>query len=144
MLIAFYEYVTYNLHYFTDHKLAHLRGTYWKYYRVNALSNTVRCRYNTVNIHQNHHNRCPIARPSGRGMGCILWLLNLKQVLFYVRLCCVQNHIIFDRFITVPSNWHLRVQSKLFQLIKFQWSFKKWDEIYFLITPDPSTTVAYR
>ena len=30
---------------------------------------TVRCRYNTVNFLQNHHNRHPL----GRVMGCLLW-----------------------------------------------------------------------
>ena len=35
---------------------------------------TVRCRYNAVNFLQNPHNRHPIARPWGWGMGCLLWL----------------------------------------------------------------------
>ena len=33
---------------------------------------TVRCRYNAVNFLTNIHKRHPIARPLGRGMGCIL------------------------------------------------------------------------
>ena len=32
----------------------------------------VRCRYNAVNFLQNIHERHPIARPAGRGMGCFL------------------------------------------------------------------------
>ena len=43
------------------------------------LFNTVRCRYNAVNFLQNIHGRHPIARPSGRGMDCLLgfslWLI---------------------------------------------------------------------
>ena len=35
---------------------------------------TVRCRYNAVNFLQNPHNRHPIAHPSGRDMGCLLWI----------------------------------------------------------------------
>ena len=31
-------------------------------------------RYNAVNFLQNIHERHPIARPSGRGMGCLLWV----------------------------------------------------------------------
>ena len=34
---------------------------------------TVQCRYNAVNFLENPHNRHPIARPWGRGMGCLLW-----------------------------------------------------------------------
>ena len=34
---------------------------------------TVPCRYNAVNFHQSPHNKHPIPRPWGRGMGCMLW-----------------------------------------------------------------------
>ena len=34
---------------------------------------TVQCRYNAVNFLENPYNRHPIARPSGRAMGCLLW-----------------------------------------------------------------------
>ena len=36
---------------------------------------TMRCHYNTVNFLQSSHNRHSIARPYGRGMGCLLWVL---------------------------------------------------------------------
>ena len=35
---------------------------------------TVRCRYNTVHFLQYPHDRQTIARPLGRGMGCLLWV----------------------------------------------------------------------
>ena len=38
-----------------------------------ANMDTVRCRYNAINFVQNPHNRHPIARPWGRGMGRLLW-----------------------------------------------------------------------
>ena len=38
-------------------------------WRRNSLPHTVRCRYNAVNIVKNIHERHPIARPLGRGMG---------------------------------------------------------------------------
>ena len=38
---------------------------------------TVRCRYNAVSFLPNTHKIHPIARPSGRGMGCILWVQTL-------------------------------------------------------------------
>ena len=46
-------------------------------HRVYLRLNIVRCRYNAVNFLQSHHNMHPIARPSGRGMGCLLCLLTL-------------------------------------------------------------------
>ena len=46
---------------------------------------TVRCRYNAINFLPNSHTIHPIARPLGRGMGCILWIqaviYNLPQSL---------------------------------------------------------------
>ena len=45
------------------------------------LRNTVRCRYNAVNFLTNIHKRHPIARPLGRGMGCLLWIQRLIHIL---------------------------------------------------------------
>ena len=39
--------------------------------------NTVQCRYNAVNFPSNIHKRHPIARPLGRGMGCLWWKQHL-------------------------------------------------------------------
>ena len=82
--------------------------------------NTMRRHYNTVNFHQNHHNRCLIARPSGRVMGCLLW----GQALIYVLplplksyMCpVILQHIIrtlhcicFLRLYSMPvSSWVIR------------------------------------
>ena len=43
--------------------------------------NTVRCRYNAVNCLTNIHERHPIARPLGRGMGYLLWIQHLIDIL---------------------------------------------------------------
>ena len=41
---------------------------------------TVRCRYNVDNILKNIHERHPIVRPLGRGMGCLLWIQHLVHI----------------------------------------------------------------
>ena len=38
---------------------------------IYGKQNTVRCRYNAVNFHLNSQKRHPMARPWGRGMGCL-------------------------------------------------------------------------
>ena len=40
---------------------------------------TVRCCYNAVSVLKNIHERHPIARPLGRGMGCLLWIQQFLQ-----------------------------------------------------------------
>ena len=48
----------------------------WKHYDkkwMRLYMYTVQCRYNAVNFLENPHNRHPISRPWGRGMGCLLW-----------------------------------------------------------------------
>ena len=42
---------------------------------------TVRYRYNAVNFFKNIHKRHPIARPLGRGMGCLLLVQPLIDIL---------------------------------------------------------------
>ena len=64
---------------------------------------TVRCHYIAVNVLQNTHKRHPIARLGGRGMGCLSWLLTLMYVLLQSVLCWLPNHMMLDRFITVPD-----------------------------------------
>ena len=50
-----------------DYAMSHMCvNYYWQW-------NTVRCCYNMVNFLQNPHNRHPIARPSERDMGRLLW-----------------------------------------------------------------------
>ena len=53
---------------------------------------TVRCCYDTVNFRPNPPKRHPIARPWGRGMGC-LWEYNLWCKFC---LCHMQNHVMLD------------------------------------------------
>ena len=58
------------------------------------------CRYNAVNFLQNLHRIHPIARPLGRGMGCILWVQTVIYTLPQSLQWCMQNHDILDRVIT--------------------------------------------
>ena len=47
----------------------------------NSYINTVRCRYNAVNFLKKYsHKRHPIARPLGRGTGCILWIQHMIDI----------------------------------------------------------------
>ena len=52
--------------------------------------------YNAVNFLQNNHGRHPIARPPGWGMGCLLWIHPLIDILPQFLQGCVQYHVIFD------------------------------------------------
>ena len=66
-------------------------------YREITLRYTVWCRYNAVSFLTNIHERHPIAHPSGRGMGCLLWIqhqidISLQLLMWYL--------IILDRVLT--------------------------------------------
>ena len=50
------------------------------------------CRYNRVNFLHNPHNRHPIARPWGRGVGCLLWGVSLMHVLPLSSQCRTWYH----------------------------------------------------
>ena len=52
-------------------------------------ASTVQCRYNVVNLLTNIHKRHPIARPMGRGMGCLLWIQHLNLIFCLSYLCNV-------------------------------------------------------
>ena len=60
----------------------------------------MRCRYNAVNFLTNIHKRHPIARPLGRGMGCLLWIQHLIDILPQFLWLFVQYLILLDRVIT--------------------------------------------
>ena len=72
-----------------------------------------RCCYNTVNFLINIHKRHPIGRPSGRAMGCLLWVQPLLDVVpdflqlfmqYLTTLDCVLtalNCIVFHKYISV-------------------------------------------
>ena len=49
--------------------------------------NTMQCHYNSVNFLPNPHNRHPIARPWGPGMGFLLWVCSLMLVLLLSSQC---------------------------------------------------------
>ena len=65
-----------------------------------GLLSTVRCRYNAVNFLKNINKRHPIARPSGRGMGCLLWIQHLIDILPQFLQLLMQYLIILNRVIT--------------------------------------------
>ena len=60
----------------------------------------MRCRYNAVNFLTDIHKRDPIARPLGRGMGCLLWIKHLIDILPQFMQLFVQYRTILDRVIT--------------------------------------------
>ena len=60
----------------------------------------MRFRYSAVNFLQNPNKRLPIARPWGRGMGCILWFPTLIYTLLQLLQWREENHVILDRIIT--------------------------------------------
>ena len=78
------------------------------YYWV-ILLHTVRCRYNAVNFITNIHKRHPMARPLGRGMGCLLWIQHLIDIMSQFLQLLMQNLAILDRVITalncIMRNW---------------------------------------
>ena len=55
--------------------------------------------YNAVNFLQNIHETHPIARLSGRGMGCLLCIQPLIDILPQFLQCCMQYHVILNRVI---------------------------------------------
>ena len=61
---------------------------------------TVRCRYNAVNFLKNIHKRHHIARPLGRGMGCLLWIQLLFDILPQFLQSFMQYPTILDRVTT--------------------------------------------
>ena len=48
---------------------------------MHSLQITVRRRYNAANFLTNIHKRHPIARPLGWGVGCLLWIQHLIDIL---------------------------------------------------------------
>ena len=60
---------------------------------------TVRCRYNAVNFITNSHKRHPMARPLGQGMGCLLWIQHLIDIMSQFLQLLMQNLTILDRVI---------------------------------------------
>ena len=58
------------------------------------------CRYNAVNFLKNIHKRHPIARPLGRGMGCLLGIHHLSDILPEFLQSFMQYLAILDRVIT--------------------------------------------
>ena len=82
------------------------RGGIWKinplhakFFRGNQTY-TVWCRYNAVNFLTNIHKRHPIARPSGRGKGCLLWIQHLIDILSQFLQSFMQYLTILDLVIT--------------------------------------------
>ena len=72
----------------------------------------MRCRYNAVNFLKNIHKRHPIARPLGWGMGCLLVIHHLSDILpeflqsfmqYFTILDCVITALDCTQF-TVPTH----------------------------------------
>ena len=63
------------------YSLYYVINTALEYVRKKGVTSTVRCRYNAVNFVTNIHRGHPIARPLGRGMGCLVWSQHLTDIL---------------------------------------------------------------
>ena len=59
---------------------------------------------NAANFLQNPHRRHPIARPLGRGMGCLLCVQTLICILPQSLQWCIQNCVIFDHVMTARDS----------------------------------------
>ena len=71
--ITFYEYVL-NVHNVTPLQCVQQWTPSSRHWNFDGLPLTVETLYNTVNFCWNTHKRHSIARPKGRGMGCLLWV----------------------------------------------------------------------
>ena len=101
---------------------------------------TVRCCYNAVNFQKNIHKRHTIARPLGRGMGCLLWIQHLIDIMREFMQSFIQYLAILDRIITALdciANWDL--ESKLqwnlntnFLSRKHIWKCRVWNGVHFI------------
>ena len=65
--------------------------------------NTVWCHYNTVNFLANIHKRHPIAHPLGQGMGCLLLIQHLIDILPQFLQSLMQYHTILDHITMAPD-----------------------------------------
>ena len=57
---------------------------------------TLRCCHGAVNVLQYFHEGYPMARPSGRAIGYLLWDQSLIDVLSHFLQWCMQCHVILD------------------------------------------------
>ena len=76
-------------------------GYLQKYQDENKLTTTVPWHYNAVNFLKNINKRHPIAHLIGRGMGCLLWIQHLLDILpqFLQLLMQYLSTCILDRVI---------------------------------------------
>ena len=76
----------------------------WTFVIMDVLVETQKCtvrrRYNAVNFITNIHKRHAMARPLGRGMGCLLWIQHLIDIMSQFLQLLMQNLTILDRVIT--------------------------------------------
>ena len=74
------------------------RATFYRWLSLTHCS--VRARYIAVIFLRITHEKHPIARPLGRGMGCDLQVQSLTEVLPLLLLGCVLNRVVYDRDIS--------------------------------------------
>ena len=68
-----------------------------------VIMDTMQCRYNVVSFLWNPYKRHPIAYWLGWGMGCLLWVQILIDILLQSLQLCIQYSVILDRVITAPD-----------------------------------------
>ena len=86
---------------------------YGRCYMVLGLSaqSTVLSRNLTMYFLQRIQRGHPTARPKGRGVGCLFWVLSLSlsEISLASFSCCFQYHVIFDRDISMVYSIHVFV-----------------------------------
>ena len=76
---------------------------------VIGMSNTVRCHYKQGQFLKNIYKRHPIARLLGRGMGCLLWVQPLIDILpqflqWSLKYLVILDHVIMALDCTIRIN----------------------------------------
>ena len=93
---------------FYAHKQYAITHNLWIIHDLSIVS-TVQCCYNVVNSRKNINQRHPIACPLGLGMGCLLWIQHLSDVLPQFLQLLTQYLPIMDHVITafdsILRNW---------------------------------------
>ena len=68
-----------------------------------VFMDTVQCRYNAVSFLRIPYKRHPIICWLGWGMGCLLWVQILIDILLQSLQWCIQYNVILDHVITAPD-----------------------------------------
>ena len=89
---------------------------------VCAFQDTLRCCYNMFNFLTNIHKRHPIACPLAWGMGCLLWIRHLTDILPQFLQLFRQYLTILGRVITA-LDYFVQMPGSSMILAKYAWVY---------------------